>query len=84
MRQLVRSMLGQDEAGAEALRGTLQGIPLFSSVSADDLSNLSRQLTRRRYRKGEIIFHKGDVGSTFHIIDSGAVAVSIFGVPLEE
>ena len=77
MRQFVRSMLGPDEAGAEALRGTLRGIPLFSSVSADDLSNLSRQLTRRHYRKGEIIFHKGDSGSTLHIIDSGSVAVSI-------
>jgi CRP-like cAMP-binding protein len=81
MRQLVKSMSAQDETGVEAIRGTLKGIPLFSSISADDLSNLSRQLTRRRYRKDEIIFHKDDFGSTLHIINIGCVKVSI---PSEE
>jgi CRP-like cAMP-binding protein len=50
-------------------------------VSVDALSSLSRQFTRRHYRKGEIIFHKGDFGSTFHIINIGGVKLSI---PLEE
>jgi CRP/FNR family transcriptional regulator/CRP/FNR family cyclic AMP-dependent transcriptional regulator len=50
-------------------------------VSVDDLSSLSRQFTRRHYRKGEIIFHKDDFGSTFHIIDIGGVKLSI---PSEE
>jgi len=81
MKQFAKSMLGQGESGAEALGSTLEGIPLFSSVSVDDLSNLSRQFTRRHYRKGEIIFHKGDFGSTFHIINTGGVKLSI---PSEE
>ena len=81
MRQFVKSVFGQDEVRAEALRGTLRGIPLFLSISTDDLSNLSRQLTRRRYREGEIIFHKDDFGSTFHIINVGSVKLSI---PSEE
>jgi len=71
MKQFAKSMLGQHEGGAEAVGSTLRGIPLFSSVSVDDLSSLSRQFTRRHYRKGEIIFHKGDFGSTFHIINIG-------------
>ena len=77
MRQFVQSAYGQDEARVEALRGTLKGIPLFSSIPADDLSTLSRQLTRRLYRKGETIFHKDDVGSTFHMINTGSVKLSI-------
>ena len=81
MKQFTKSMLGRCEDGAEAVGSTLRGIPLFASVSVDDLSGLSRQFTRRRYRKDEIIFHKGDFGSTFHIINSGVVKLSI---PSEE
>jgi len=77
MKQFAKSMLGQREGGVEAVDSTLKGIPLFSSVSVDDLSSLSRQFTRRHYRKGEIIFHKGDFGSTFHIINTGGVKLSI-------
>ena len=77
MKRFAKSMLGQVEDGAEAAGSTLQGIPLFSSVSIDDLSTLSRQFTKRRYRKGEIIFHKGDSGSTFHIVNSGVVKLTI-------
>jgi serine/threonine protein kinase len=57
--------------------GALRGIPLFAAIPADDLCELSRHLTRRRYRKGEIIFHKDDFGSTLHIIESGNVKISI-------
>jgi CRP-like cAMP-binding protein len=73
MRQFVKSVFGQDEDRVEPLRG----IPLFSSISADDLSSLSRHLRRRHYRKGQIIFHKDDFGTTFHIIDKGNVKLSI-------
>lgn len=73
MRQFVKSVFVQDEVGVEPLKG----IPIFSSISADNLSNLSRQLRRRHYRKEEIIFHKDDFGSTFHIISTGKVKLSI-------
>ncbi len=81
MKRFAKSMLESREGGAEAVGGSLRTVPLFSSVSVDDLSGLSRQFTRRRYRKGEIIFHKGDFGSTFHIINTGGVRLSI---PSEE
>ena len=80
MKRFVESMLGQGEGGAVAEGSTLRSIPLFSSISVDDLSGLSRQFTRRRYRRDEIIFHRGDFGSTFHVINSGRVKLSI---PLE-
>jgi len=81
MKRFAKSMLENREGGAEAVGGSLRSTPLFSSVSVDDLSGLSRQFTRRRYRKGEIIFHKDDFGSTFHIINIGGVKLSI---PSEE
>ena len=72
-----KPVLPVDETGFEALRG----IPLFTSISSEDLSELSQQLTRRHYRKGDIIFHKDDFGSTFHIVKMGSVKISI---PSEE
>jgi CRP-like cAMP-binding protein/KaiC/GvpD/RAD55 family RecA-like ATPase len=77
MKQFLKSMIVQDETKVEAFKGKLRGIPLFSSLSADDLSILSRQLRKRHYRKGDIIFHKDDFGSTFHIISIGNVKLSI-------
>ena len=77
MKRFAKSMLEDREGAAEAVGGSLRSIPLFSSVSVDELCGLSRQFTRRRYRKGEIIFHKGDFGSTFHIINTGEVKLSI-------
>jgi CRP-like cAMP-binding protein/KaiC/GvpD/RAD55 family RecA-like ATPase len=77
VKRFAESMFGQRQGGVDAVGSTLRGIPLFSSVSVDDLSSLSRQFTKRRYRKGEIIFHKGDFGSTFHIINLGEVKLSI-------
>ena len=62
-----------DRARIEALRG----IPLFASISAEDLSELSRKLKQRRYPKGQTIFHKDDSGSTLHVIKKGRVRISI-------
>jgi CRP-like cAMP-binding protein/KaiC/GvpD/RAD55 family RecA-like ATPase len=81
MKRFVESMMGHSEGGAVAMGSALRSIPLFSSISVDDLSSLSRRFIRRRYRKDEIIFHKGDFGSTLHIINSGKVKLSI---PLED
>ena len=66
-----------DDPRTEALRC----IPLFSSVPGEDLGELAHQLTGRRYRKGDVIFHKDDFGSTLHIVKSGNVKISI---PSEE
>lgn len=33
--------------------------------------------TRRRYRKGDTIFHEGDPGSTLHLLSKGFVAIRI-------
>ena len=69
------------EGATQQLVGVLKilagGLALFLLGASGWLSNLSRRLTRRRYRKGEIIFHKDDFGSTFHIITTGKVKLCI-------
>jgi CRP-like cAMP-binding protein len=57
---------------ADALRRS----PLFRSLSADRLDDLSRSFRPRRYRRGEVIFHRGDLGDTLHLIESGLVKIS--------
>ena len=55
----------------------LRNIPLFASIGADDLAELSNKLVARRYRKSETVFHKDDHGSTLHIITKGLVKISM-------
>ncbi len=55
----------------------LLGIPLFSSIPPDDLCDVAGHLAERHYRKGQIIFHKDDTGSTFHMIRAGSVQISV-------
>jgi serine/threonine protein kinase len=55
----------------------LRGIPLFTSISINDLVELSNKLRIRHYKKGQVIFHKDDFGSTIHMIMKGKVRVSV-------
>jgi CRP/FNR family transcriptional regulator, cyclic AMP receptor protein len=55
-------------------------------------STLLRTGVRRRFRRGEVVFHEGDPGDSFHLVTSGAfiarssstmgevIAVNVFGV----
>jgi CRP/FNR family transcriptional regulator, cyclic AMP receptor protein len=49
---------------------------LFRSLTADRLDELTREFRPRRYRRGEVIFHRGDAGDTLHLIESGLVKIS--------
>ena len=50
--------------------------PLFAGVPPDDLRDVARHLRRRRFRRGEVIFHQGDPGDALHILLSGRVKIS--------
>lgn len=52
-------------------------VPLFSSLGSDDLERLSASLRPRRYERGEIIFHQGDVGTDLYIIREGEVTIRL-------
>jgi CRP/FNR family transcriptional regulator, cyclic AMP receptor protein len=57
----------------------LQGIDLFKSIGQQELNLLARQVSRRRYRAGELIFQYGDGGSSMFVIVSGDVNIHIPG-----
>lgn len=54
----------------------LKSIPLFISLDYDALSELAHRLTCRRYKRGEVIFHKDDPGSALYIIENGGVKIT--------
>lgn len=47
-----------------------------------DLAGLLPHLTHHRYRRGTVLFRKGDVGDTLYLIQRGAVSLPELGVVL--
>ena len=54
----------------------LASIPLFESLTEDDLASLSKRLEEIDYNEGDVIFAQGDEGSSLFIIDDGGVEIS--------
>lgn len=48
---------------------------LFTSLTPDEQRRVISQTRRRRFRRGEIVFHEGDPGDSLHLIAKGHVAV---------
>lgn len=46
---------------------------LFSSLTQDDVAPLLPHLKERRYRRGQILFVEGEIGSTVYFVLSGQV-----------
>lgn len=55
----------------------LSQVPLFSSLGSDDLERLSSSLQPRSHARGEIIFHRDDVGTDLFIIRKGEVTIRL-------
>ena len=49
--------------------------PLLEVLPADQRRRLLSRTRRRRFRRGEVVFHEGDPGDSLHLIDKGHVAV---------
>lgn len=58
----------------EAIR-LLRETSLFAGIDATAAEQLARRLVRKRYRRGQPIFHQGDPGDALYILIDGAVAV---------
>jgi len=59
------------------LTDLLKQIPLFESMLDSECRYLAALLQRRSLRKGEILFHKGDAGSSFFIIIKGLIKIGV-------
>jgi CRP-like cAMP-binding protein len=55
----------------------LRKIPLFADLEENDLERLEAVLTRRRYVRGQVLFHQGDEGGVLYVIVRGRVKVAI-------
>jgi CRP-like cAMP-binding protein len=51
--------------------------PLLAPLSAEEQRAVIRTAVRRRYPKGDSLFHEGDPGDSFHLIDRGHVAITV-------
>jgi CRP-like cAMP-binding protein len=52
-------------------------VPLFADLSAEDRHGLEGRLRRRRFRRGETLFVRGDPGTFLYIIENGSVKITL-------
>jgi len=69
---LILSHFGDTEAGAEFPFGQLD---VFASMNEEELAVVTRSLSRRSYREGELVFREGDSGNELYIIAKGSASV---------
>jgi CRP/FNR family transcriptional regulator, cyclic AMP receptor protein len=50
--------------------------PLFQGIDPDELTRIAQTMLRRRFRRGEVIFHEGDPGDSLHVIVAGRVKIT--------
>lgn len=50
---------------------------LFDGVPADDVREVLALARRRTFRRGEVVFHRGDPADTVHLITKGRFDVSV-------
>lgn len=62
----------------------LAQIPLFDTLAAEDLDALARRMTERAFKPGEVVFNKGDLGSSMYVVLSGAVQIFLPGTGAED
>ncbi|MEW6487435.1 MAG: cyclic nucleotide-binding domain-containing protein, partial [Thermodesulfobacteriota bacterium] len=60
---------------AEAGRGPLPEIPLFSDLDPEAFARLVEKLVPRTLGLGEVLFRQGDPGDSIFVVTSGAVRV---------
>jgi CRP/FNR family transcriptional regulator, cyclic AMP receptor protein len=58
---------------------TLKGIPLFSTLSDDELGLLVPVFTEHAFRAGHVIAREGTPGFGFFVVESGTATVTVRG-----
>ena len=55
----------------------LKLVPLFSTLTLEQLASIDRLMVTRHYVKGESIFRKGDVGAELYVVLEGEVRIHL-------
>ena len=58
------------------LAAFLRHLPLFEGLSGDELARVASGATRRRLRRGEVLFRQGEPSTGFHVVLHGRVALT--------
>jgi hypothetical protein len=66
---------GLDERMKELI--ALKQVPLFSTLTLEQLASIDRLMVTRHYGKGEPIFTKGDVGSELFVVLEGEIRIHL-------
>ena len=61
----------------EPLADTIRGIPIFSSLTREDVAKIMGKMEERNLTAGTTIFRQGDRGDAFYLVQSGAVQVIV-------
>jgi putative peptide zinc metalloprotease protein len=79
--QLLRTNVSFDEKARQEFKRLriLRQVPLFEEFEGKDLKLLSARLEEKCAGAGEVIFHQGEPGDLFYIIESGMVSIQIDG-----
>lgn len=54
----------------------LRRVALFATLAPEQLAAVAGRVRQRRFRRGEVIFHRGDPAGPLHLIRSGTVKVT--------
>ncbi len=57
----------------------LKTIPIFDQLAPTDLDSLARFCQKRTLAKSEVLFRKGDTGTSMFLIEKGTVEISVPG-----
>src|SRR5882672_1758785 len=61
----------------ELALGSLAACRLFAGLDDTTMATVARALRRRRYKRGEVIFHAGDPGDALFIVARGSVKITV-------
>jgi MFS family permease len=79
---LARPKLARVDAGAappEREVAILRALPIFAPLPAATLEHLARSLTPATFASSATVFHQGEPGDRFYVIDSGSAKISVDG-----
>lgn len=62
--------------GLELACAAMARSPLFHGIDDEELTRIALTMTRRRFRRHEVIFHEGDPGDSLHIVVEGRVKIT--------
>src|SRR6185437_15854926 len=66
---------GLDEEMKELI--ALKEVPLFGTLTLEQLASVDRLMVTRHYTKGETLFRRGDVGGELYVVVEGEIRVHL-------